>query len=147
MSRWLGHIVFMAVVLSLTGSIALANGDKDGSLSCRDNRDSWYGDRLVGHCEIKEQTVPAGGIISVDARKNGGVSIKGWDRNEVLVRARIQTAAASQNDADELAKQVKIETAGGRIFAEGPESRKDFHWDVSYEIFRTTSFRSFATSL
>ena len=47
----------------------------------------------MGHCEIKEQTVAAGGAITVDARKNGGVSVKGWDRNEVLVRARIQTAA------------------------------------------------------
>ncbi len=134
MSRWLGRIVFTVAILSVTGTIGLAQRDKDGSLTCRD-RDTWYGDRLLGHCEIKEQTLAAGGAITVDARKNGGVSIKGWDRNEVLVRARIQTAAASQNDADELAKQVRIETAGGKIFAAGPESRKDYHWDVSYEIF------------
>ncbi len=131
MSRWLGRIVFMAAVLCLTGSIGLAKGDKDGSLSCRDN---WYSDRLLGHCEIKEQTVPAGGTINVDASRNGGVSLKGWERNEILVRARVQSAAASQNEADELAKLVKIET-GGRIVATGPESRKDYQWDVSYEIF------------
>ena len=89
----------------------------------------------MGHCEIKEQTVAAGGTISVDARKNGGVSVKGWDRNEVLVRARIQTSASTQSEADDLAKQIRIETGGSKIFAEGPENRRDYHWNVSYEIF------------
>src|SRR6185503_7097575 len=54
--------------------------------------DGWNNQRLVNHCEMKEQTIPASDI-SVDGRMNGGVSIKGWERNEVLVRARIQTAA------------------------------------------------------
>ena len=76
MSRWLGRIVFTVAILSVTGTIGLAQRDKDGSLTCRD-RDTWYGDRLLGHCEVKEQTLAAGGTITVDARKNGGVSIKG----------------------------------------------------------------------
>jgi DUF4097 and DUF4098 domain-containing protein YvlB len=103
-----------------------------GSLSCRDN---WDSDRLVGHCEIKEQTVAATGQLSVDARKNGGVSIKGWDRNEMLVRARIQTRALTEVEANELAKQIRIETGGGRIVADGPATRNDYQWDVSYEVF------------
>ena len=131
MNRMLRRVVFIAAMLSLMSALALAQGDKHRSLTCRDN---WYSDRLMGHCEIKEQTVPAGGTITVDARKNGGISVKGWDRNEILVRARIQAAAASQNEADELAKQIKIETAGGKISADGPANRKDYHWDVSYEI-------------
>ncbi|MEP6635140.1 MAG: hypothetical protein ABJB97_00340 [Acidobacteriota bacterium] len=132
MSRCLGRIAFTVALLSLTCAVGLAQGEKNGSLTCRD---SWYSDRLMSHCEIKEQTVPAGGTITVDARKNGGVAIKGWDRNEILVRARVQAAGASQNEADELAKLVKIETAGGRIVAVGPEGRKDYQWNVSYEIF------------
>lgn len=132
MNRWLRLGVFVAAMLSVSGAVVLAHGDKDGSLSCRDN---WYSDRLVGQCEIREQRLPAGGALTVDARKNGGVSIKGWDQNEVLVRARVQAAAATQSEADQLAKQVKIETAGGKVFAVGPESRKDSQWNVSYEIF------------
>ena len=132
MNRWLRLGVFVAAMLSVSGALALASGDKDGSLTCRDN---WYSDRLVGQCEIREQRLPAGGALTVDARKNGGVSIKGWDQNEVLVRARVQAAAATQSEADQLAKQVKIETAGNKIFAVGPESRKDSQWNVSYEIF------------
>lgn len=132
MTRWLRLGVFVAAMLSLTGALALAYGDKDGSLSCRDN---WSSDRLVGQCEIREQRLPAGGLLSVDARRNGGVAIKGWDQNEVLVRARVQASATSQGEADQLAKQIKIETSGGKIFAVGPDSRKDYQWNVSYEIF------------
>jgi DUF4097 and DUF4098 domain-containing protein YvlB len=132
MTSWIRRIVFIAATLSVLSVLAFAQDKSRGSLTCRDN---WYSDRLMGHCEIKEQTVAAGGTITVDARKNGGVSVKGWDRNEVLVRARIQTSATTQSEADDLAKQIRIETGGGKIFAQGPESRKDYHWNVSYEIF------------
>lgn len=133
MSKWLIRSVLVTAVLVAPTFFAIAqNESAKGSLRCREN---WYSDRLMGRCEIKEQTVAAGGAITVDARKNGGVSVKGWDRNDILVRARIQAAASSQREADELAKQVRIQTAGGKIFAEGPDNRKDNHWDVSYEIF------------
>lgn len=133
MNSWIGRTVFLAVMLSVLSVLALAQeGKSRGSLTCGDN---WNSNRLEGHCEIKELTVPAGGTITVDASKNGGVSVKGWDRNDVLVRARIQTAAATQNEADQLAKQIRIETAGGKISADGPASRDDYHWSVSYEIF------------
>src|SRR4026208_1338991 len=102
------------------------------SLACRDD---WQDDKLVNHCEIKEQTLPASdNTISVDGRMNGGVSIKGWERNEILMRARLQTAGPNEAEASELAKQVKIETAGSKIFASGPENSRDHWWSVSYEI-------------
>jgi len=132
MNSWIRRIVFIAATMSVMSVLGLAQDKSRGSLTCRDN---WYSDRLMGHCQIKEQTVAAGGAITVDARKNGGVSVRGWDRNEVLVRARIQTSASTQSEADDLAKQIRIETGGGKIFAEGPENRRDYRWDVSFEIF------------
>jgi hypothetical protein len=132
MNKWLRLSVFVATLIGISGSLAIASaGDKDGSLTCRDN---WYNDRLVGQCEIREQKMPAG-PLTVDASRNGGVSIKGWDKNEILVRARVQGAAASQGEADQLVKQIRIETAGGKVFAVGPESTKNYQWNVSYEIF------------
>jgi len=131
MKKWLGNtlLVFATVIFASGASLAQKG---EGSLDCRD----WGGnDRLQNHCEIKEQTVPAGSPIAVDAGQNGGVSVKGWDRNEVLVRTRIQTAAPTQGEAEALAKEVIIETAGLRIHAEGPSSRRDYYWSVSYEIF------------
>jgi len=125
---------YTLAALAIVGFIGVATAQKksEGSLECRD----WQGnDRLQSHCEIKEQTLPAGGIITVDGKQNGGISIKGWERNEVLVRSRIQTQAPTQAEADQLAREVRIETAGLSIHAEGPQPREDYQWYVSYEIF------------
>jgi DUF4097 and DUF4098 domain-containing protein YvlB len=137
MNRILGRTVLIAALLSLASLFALAQdkGTKE-SLACRDNNNNWYSERLVGHCEVREQTIAAtGGVLSIDGRQNGGVSVKGWDQNQILVRARVQTGATTSGEAEGLAKQITIETGGGKIFASGPDNRRDYHWDVSYEVF------------
>jgi DUF4097 and DUF4098 domain-containing protein YvlB len=136
MYRFLGRSVLIAALVIFTGVAVFAQmvKVKDKSLTCNEN--SWYNDRLVGNCEIREQTLAlSGGTIAIDGRQNGGVSVKGWDQNQVLVRARVQTGAPTAEEAKSLAGQVRIETSGAKIFASGPESRKDYHWDVSYEVF------------
>src|SRR5262247_1278127 len=107
-------------------------GKEERELSCNDN---WGGDR-GSHCVIKEQTVaPTGGTINVDGRKNGGVTVKGWDRNEIFVRSKIQTWADTDDVAQALAGQVRIETGGANIHAEGPETRDRLGWAVSFEVY------------
>jgi len=142
MLRFLGRSVLVAALLATTGLVGLAQKTdkidkiktKDGSLTCRDDR-SWYNDRLVGNCEIREQTLaPTGSPIAIDGRQNGGVSVKGWDQNQILVRARVQTGAPTAAEAEALGREIRIETGGSKIFASGPESRRDYHWDVSYEV-------------
>jgi len=57
---------------------------------CRDNN---FGDRdYERFCEVRESTMPAG-ALNVDAGQNGGISIEGWDRNEIRVRAVVQASA------------------------------------------------------
>jgi DUF4097 and DUF4098 domain-containing protein YvlB len=131
MKKWLGYTLVVLSMLGFAGIAAAQN--RGGSLNCND---SWGDrDRLQNHCEIAEQTIAAGGTITVDAGKNGGVAIKGSDRNDVLVRARIQTAAPTQAEAEQLAKQIRIETASSRISAQGPDQRQDYNWSVSFELF------------
>jgi DUF4097 and DUF4098 domain-containing protein YvlB len=141
MTKSLRHLSFALVLLALAAAAVVAQdkSDKtkfdkksDSSLECREYRDA---NRLFGHCEIKEQTLPAGSAITVDGKQNGGISIKGWDRNEILVRAKVETRAPTQAEANVLAQQVRIETAALNIHAEGPESRDDYQWYVSFEIF------------
>jgi len=140
MLRFVGRSVLVAALVATVGITGLAQKTdkvktrKDGSLTCRDQ--NWYNDRLVGNCEIREQTLAlSGGPIAIDGRQNGGVSVKGWDQNQVLVRARVQTGAPTAADAEALSKEIRIETSGAKIFASGPDSRRDYHWDVSYEVF------------
>jgi hypothetical protein len=130
--------VLIAALLTFTGVAAFAQKEKikekNGSLTCSES--SWYNDRLATNCEIREQTLAlSGGTIAIDGRRNGGVSVKGWDQNQVLVRARVQTGAPTEDEARALGGQVKIETSGAKIFASGPETRKDYQWNVSYEVF------------
>ncbi|HKU77710.1 MAG TPA: hypothetical protein VJR02_27600 [Pyrinomonadaceae bacterium] len=136
MYRFLGRSVLIAALVTCTGVAVLAQKDKskDRSLTCRE--DNWYNDRLVGNCEIREQTLAlSGGTIAIDGRQNGGVNVKGWDQNQVLVRARVQTGAPTASEAEALGRQIRIETSGAKIFASGPETRRDYNWNVSYEVF------------
>jgi len=86
-------------------------------------------------CELRNFTLRPGGKISVDGHENGGVAFFGWDRNEVKVVAMIQTNADDDNQAEALAKQIRINTDGGQISAEGPSSVSRKWWSVSYEIY------------
>ena len=138
MYRFLGRSVLIVALVTIAGVAVMAqkekSKDKDRSLTCNEN--SWYNDRLVGNCEIREQTLAlSGGTIAIDGKQNGGVNVKGWDQNQVLVRARVQTGAPTAGEAEALGRQIRIETSGAKIFANGPENRKDYHWSVSYEVF------------
>lgn len=86
-------------------------------------------------CELRNFTLRPGAKISVDGHENGGVAFYGWDRNEVKVIAMIQTNADEDSQAEALAKQIRINTDGGRISAEGPSSLSRRWWSVSYEIY------------
>lgn len=123
--------VLTLLLVGVAGSTALAHGDKNGPMACRDD---WNSDRYVNHCEIREQSIPASGMLTVDARRNGGVTIKGSDRGDIFVRSKVQARAPSQGEAEALAKQVVVQTGGGKVVAQGPETSRESHWSVSYEI-------------
>ena len=74
--------------------------------------------------------------IEIDAGQNGGIKLRGWDRADVLVRARIEAYAESDAEARALASGVRIETTGTSVRAEGPSmrDRDNQHWSVSFDI-------------
>lgn len=134
--KLLARAAFVCMALCLAAPAAFAQKDSSRySLSCR-NQDDSYDDARARHCEVKEQTLAAtGGTLNVDGMRNGGISIKGWERNEILLRYRIQTQAPTQAEADNLAAQIRVNTAAGQIRADGPEQNRDAHWSVGYEVF------------
>jgi len=87
------------------------------------------------HCEIREQTVPAAGSLNIDAGQNGGASVKGWLRSEILVRARVEASGDTASAAASMASQVTVDSSGGQVRAIGPEAANNSWWSVSYEIF------------
>lgn len=101
----------------------------------RDCEDRWDDNDRVPACEVRDAALrPPATRLIVDGRQNGGVRMYGWDRNEVLVRALIQAWGDTQADAQVLAKEVRVETTGDRIRADGPATRRRAGWAVSYEV-------------
>src|SRR5271169_3585763 len=90
------------------------NRDKD--LTCQGRGDG----RQVHHCDIREQTLAAPGRITADAGRNGGVTVKGWLRNDVLVRSRVEVWADTDADANATMSQIRVDTSSGAISANGP---------------------------
>lgn len=128
---WIGIGVFA----SGGRSVAQLRDNSEKRMACQSN--IGYDSDGVRHCEIREQTVAAIGRLSVDASRNGEVTVKGWLRNEVLVRARVEASADSEGAAASLASRVYVDNGGGQVRATGPESadEKNSSWSVSYEIF------------
>ena len=125
---------WIALAVSTAG-IPLAAQMQDNSekqLTCANG--GYDGDR-VRHCEMREQSLPSIGRLTIDAGQNGGATVKGWLRSDVLVRARIEASGDSEAAAAMMASRVLIDGSGGQVRATGPEQPNNSWWSVSYEIF------------
>jgi DUF4097 and DUF4098 domain-containing protein YvlB len=127
--RTLIRVTLAAIWCAAPWALAQDAGRK---MSC--DEENGHGDR-VSHCEINETTIPATGTLAVDGGVNGGMTVKGWQKREILVRARVQTSADTDAQARALAGGITIRTRGSRIIADGPSTGRHENWSVSYEIF------------
>jgi hypothetical protein len=125
------RILTLVALLGACQTSAVLAQNPEREMTCEEG---WQSDR-VSHCEINEMTIPAAQRLNVDGGVNGGMTVTGWRKNEILVRARVQTAAESDAQARTLARQIIIHTGGGRIIADGPAQVRQENWSVSYEIF------------
>jgi hypothetical protein len=101
--------------------------------SCREGGNRNRDDR-VRFCEVREKRISAPRMLDIDGRENGGVSVHGWDQSDVLILAKIQSEGSDADEARDLASGISVEASGGRIRAEGPSTRRQQNWSVSYEI-------------
>ncbi len=127
-AAWIG----LAVSTGGVPLFAQLQNNTEKRMTCDNGRDS--GER-ARHCEIREQTVPSAGRLNVDAGRNGGATVKGWLRSDVLVRARVEASADTEAAAAQMASHVAVDNSGGQVRATGPESANNSWWSVSYEIF------------
>lgn len=111
-----------------TLAAALPAAAQNGTLNCEH---VGHHNGNITHCQMKEQTIPFSGSLAVNAEPNGGVSVKGWDKNEVLVRARMEASGADDAAAQAALAQIRLNVSAGQVSATGPQE----NWQVSYEIF------------
>ena len=99
---------------------------------------AWCDDRSGGDrassCEVREATLAGNNPIDVDAGRNGGIRVVGWDRADALVRAKIVGYADTEAAARRIVAGVRIDAAGGRVRADGPAVSGDESWSVSFEV-------------
>ncbi len=129
-----GFVRLAALTCSVLAFCAVSlRGQHRSKSGCSD----WGGDdRYERFCDVRKLTLPATGhSVTVDGRENGGVTVVGWDKKEILVTATIQAGARSLEDAKDLASKVSIETTGGVIRADGPSRFGKSWWWVSYEVY------------
>ena len=108
--------------------------DRDWLSECRSQRHR-NNDGLERFCELREMGMrPPRGTLVVDARQNGGISVESWDRDSVHVELRIRAEAESEEEAREIARDIRVNLAEPRIRAEGPSSVSRRRWTVSFAI-------------
>ncbi|MBK9164239.1 MAG: hypothetical protein IPM21_10050 [Acidobacteria bacterium] len=90
---------------------------------------SWGSKESVA--ELREFKLLASGRISVDAGKNGGISVKGGDVGEVQLRACVTASGDSAAEAQGVLSSIRVNTSG-TISAEGPADGKG--WAVSFSL-------------
>src|SRR5438270_11278755 len=81
----------------------------------------WCGDQgdrdRAYQCEVREDTIGGANPVEIDAGRNGGIRVRGWDRGDVLVRSRIVAHADTDTEARRIVSGIRIETAGGTVRA------------------------------
>src|SRR5262245_28640595 len=124
----------VALALGFAGAILLTGtasaqtpdqGRRDEDLC----RDAGWDDDSYRTCEVREESMAAQ-PLTVDAGRNGGIRVEGWDRNEILVRAIVTANARNEADAKQLASAVQIQVAGGKVSAVGPTTERRQWWSV-----------------
>ena len=95
--------------------------------------DGWQSREYETACEVRE-IVTSADALDV-AATNGSVTVKRWDRSDVLVRARVTATARQATEAARLVDATEVTVRGGVVREETPDTARDRWVAVSYEVF------------
>jgi hypothetical protein len=129
----LGTLVVALAVLAGGEKLSAQTGD-DARWSDDCHHRSWSG-RRERYCEVRIQRLDVGTpALTVDGRENGGIEVAGSNGDSIVVHEIIETEARTQDEAREIASQIRVITTGNAIRAEGPTSPYHGSWSVNYRI-------------
>src|SRR5215469_4948263 len=99
----------LLVLVAVTGTVyGQMRDNTERQLSCNNS-----GQRFGVHsCEVRESTLGPSANLQIEPGHNGGITVKGWSQNSVLVRAAVETWAATDSEARTLASQVRVDATG-----------------------------------
>jgi hypothetical protein len=134
--RVLAAALCVAALFSGVSSTPLAAQDSDEEWLDRCQKHDWReDDGRDRHCEVRELGFrPGGGEISIDAGQNGGISVRGWERDSVAVTARIQAYGRTPERARAVARSIQLRAGRDGIRAE-PPTEGSSSWAVSFVVY------------
>lgn len=107
-------------------SVRAQNDEK--SDFCNNN---WgWGDRKQTN-EIREMTIAATRDLKVDGKRNGGISVRGENRSDILIRACVVAWTKSADASSDVLKSIRLETSPVVL---ATSTSEESNWSVSYEI-------------
>jgi DUF4097 and DUF4098 domain-containing protein YvlB len=93
--------------------------------------ENWSNGDNFSFSEMREMTAAPTSLLSVDGQRNGGISVKGENRNDILIRACVRAWGETEEAARSAARGIRIES-GSVIRAENIS--EDSRASVSYQI-------------
>ena len=120
-------VLLGAAILILPRGLAAQQSDTRWLDDC----DDWGHNGRETFCEVRNVEVARTGSLDLES-ENGVVEIAGSDESAVRLRARIRAWAGTRDEAQALARAVRIAVDGGRVRASGPDSGRGEGWQVDF---------------
>ncbi len=126
--KQLGFICAAFIIICIGNVIIVAQKSNRNEFCSYNN---WSDNNRVSAKDMRETTFSAPSLLSVDGKKNGGISVIGENRSDVSVRACIQAWAGSDEAAQKIVRDIKIET-GSSVYASNTPDNSN--WGVTFEV-------------
>jgi len=132
-------LVVIAAFIPPTKAMAQRD-DQEWLDNCRRDGGDRYGRREY-YCEIRnDKARAAGGTVSIEGLRNGGISVTGASTSDITVKTRIRATGRSQSEARDIASQVRTVIRGDEVYVDGPRYNDDNQWNA--EIIATIPAKS-----
>jgi len=104
--------------------------------ACDDHFNVRFDDRDVFTAEEARTLTPAefAGGLDVRAPHNGGALVRGWDRNQVLIKACKAVAADDSAAARQFLDSIKLRVENGRVSIDAPQKDDYGRWVTHFLI-------------
>src|SRR3982750_406586 len=108
---------FAAALLGAACTVAVSAQSRNRAGSAGRGCDDHYNSDRPSYCGAREEATAPGPSTPLDgdAGQNGGIRIRGWDRPEVHMTARVSASAGTEAEARQVVAGVRIVSGGGSI--------------------------------
>lgn len=127
-----GAVVVAA--LALIGANPVSGQWAVAERGCEERNRDWGGRDTERECVTFEADFQDPGMLTIDGGQNGGVTVEGWERDVVEVRAKVWANARDAERAEAMIDEVRLAMRGGELYADGPETGRRESWGVSWEV-------------